>query len=145
MLPLRQPLRELPVPVRGVSRYRFWLSFLPLRETREHVLCGHRFLTHWCSRCSYPHDYAAVVVDQIVVVVSQPSRGTTLGGVSRVRVGGRYLFLLMHRFFHRVLLFQFFQILTHGMMDLRCFPKCSRGIRLSLAALASTKLPSTDR
>ena len=34
----------------------------------------------------------------------------------------RDLVLLMHRCFHRVLLFQFFQILSHGVMDLRCFP-----------------------
>ena len=27
----------------------------------------------------------------------------------------------MHRVFHRVLLFQFLQILSHGVMDLRCF------------------------
>jgi hypothetical protein len=39
-------LQELPVPVGGVSRYRFWLSSLPLREASEHVLRGYGFLTH---------------------------------------------------------------------------------------------------
>src|SRR6266568_136786 len=66
---------------------------------------GHRFLTHPCCRRLYSHDHATVVVDQIVVVVSQPSRRAALGGVGRVRIGGRYLFLLMHWFFRRVLLF----------------------------------------
>src|SRR6058998_2399279 len=80
--PIRQPLQELPVPVRRVGRYRFWLSSLPLREASEHVLRGHRFLTHPCCRRLYSHDYATVVVDQIVVVVPQPSRRATLGGVS---------------------------------------------------------------
>ena len=40
--PIRQPLQELPVG--RVGRDRFWLSSLPLRETGEHVLRGHRFL-----------------------------------------------------------------------------------------------------
>src|SRR6202163_674969 len=120
---IHQPLQKLPVPVRGVGRYRFWFSSLPLREASEHVLRGHRFLTHPCCRCLYSHDHATVGVDQIVVVVPQPSRRTTLGGVGRIRVGGRYLFLLMYWFFRRVLLFQFLQILSHGVMDLRRFPQ----------------------
>src|SRR4029077_3598853 len=105
--PIRQPLQELPVPVRRVGRNRFCLSSLPLGEASEHVLRGHRFLTHPCCRRLYSHDYATVVVDPIVVVVPQPSRRSALGGVSRVRVGGRHLFLRMHWFFRRVLLFQF--------------------------------------
>src|ERR1700675_2064812 len=39
---IRQPLQELPVPVGRVGRYLFWLSSLPLPETGEHVLRGHR-------------------------------------------------------------------------------------------------------
>src|SRR5271163_5037236 len=70
--PVRQPLQELPVSVRRVGGYRVWLSSLPLRETSEHVLRGHRFLTHPCGRRLYSHDYATVVVDQIVVVIPQP-------------------------------------------------------------------------
>src|ERR1039457_1556923 len=45
--PIRQPVQVLPVPVGRVGRYRFWCSFLPLRETSEHVL-RHRLLTHPC-------------------------------------------------------------------------------------------------
>src|ERR1039457_4872754 len=104
-VPIRQPLQEHPVPVGGVGRYRFWLSSLPLREASEHVLCGHRFLTHPCCRRLYSHDYATVVVDQIVVVVTQSGRSPTLGGVSRIGIGGRHLVLLMHRPLYRVLLF----------------------------------------
>src|SRR5450432_4441161 len=44
--PIPQPLQELSVPVGRVGRYRFWGSFLPLRETSEHVLRGHGFLAH---------------------------------------------------------------------------------------------------
>src|SRR5713101_3549089 len=56
--PIRQPLQELPVPVGRVGRYRFWFSSLPLRETSQHVLRRHRFLTHPCCRRLYSHDYA---------------------------------------------------------------------------------------
>src|SRR5271157_5778153 len=44
--PIRQPLQELPVPVGGVGRHRFWFPSLPLGETSDHVLCGHGFLAH---------------------------------------------------------------------------------------------------
>ena len=88
-------MQELPVPVGRVGRYRFWLSSLPLRETGEHVLRGYRFLTH--SRCRRLHtdDHATVIVDQIVVVVTETSRRPALSGVSGVGIGGRYLVLLM--------------------------------------------------
>src|ERR1700693_411642 len=109
------------VPVRGVGRHRFWFSSLPLREASEHVLRGHRFLTHPCCRRLYSHDDATVVVDQIVVVVPQPSRRAALGGVSRIGIGGRYLVLLVNRFFQRILLLQFHQILSHRLTDLRRF------------------------
>src|ERR1700731_2707490 len=104
---IRQPLQKLPVPVRGVGRYRFWFSSLPLREASEHVLRSHRFLTHPCCRRLYSHDDATVVVDQIVVVVPQSGRSSTLGGVGRIGIRGRHLFFLMYRFFHRILLFQY--------------------------------------
>ena len=92
------------------------------------------------------HDHAAVIVHQIVVVVPQPSRRAALGGVGGIGIGGRYLLLLMHRFFHRVLL-----VPVPPDTGARCdctwaaSANCSRGMRLSFAALASTKLPSTDR
>jgi hypothetical protein len=43
------------------------------------------------------------------------------GRIGGIGIGGRYLILLVHRFFHRVLPFQFLQILTQGLMDLRRF------------------------
>src|ERR1700693_4214743 len=107
------------VPVRGVGRYRFWFSSLPLREASEHVLRGHRFLTHPCCRRLYSHDDATVVVDQIVVVVPQSGRSPTLGGVGRIGICGRYLILLMHRLFGGILLLQFDQVLAHGLVHLR--------------------------
>src|SRR5262245_23896524 len=116
--PLCQPLQKLPIPVGRVGRDRFWLSSLPLRETGEHVLRGYGLLAQSRRRCLYSHNYTTGIVHQVVVVVTEASRGTTFGGVSGIRIGGRYQVLLMHRFFHRVLLFQFHQILTHAVMDL---------------------------
>src|SRR6476660_3339405 len=95
--PLGQPLQKLPVPIGSVGPHRFWLSSLPLRKTGEHVLRGHRFLTQPCCRGLHSHDYATVVIDQIVVVVTQPGRRTTLGGVGGIRIGGGDLILCMHR------------------------------------------------
>src|SRR5712664_1566087 len=82
--PICQPAQELPVPIGRVGRYRFWFSFLPLRETSEHVLRGHCFLTHPCCRRLHPDDHATVIVDQIVVVVPQSGRCPTLGRVGRI-------------------------------------------------------------
>src|SRR5258708_23373514 len=62
--PIRQPLQELPVPARRVCRHRFWLSPLPVRETREHVLRGHVFLAHSRRPCLHSHDHAALIVDE---------------------------------------------------------------------------------
>src|ERR1700737_806200 len=119
--PIRQPLQELPVPIGRVGRYRFLVSFLPLRETSEHVLRGYRFLTHPCCRRLYSDDHATVVVDQIVVVVPQSGRCPPLGGVGRIGIRGRYLALLMHRLFGGILLLQFHQVLAHGLVHLRRF------------------------
>src|SRR5262249_27413765 len=105
--PIRQPLQKLSVPVGRVSRYRFGLSSLPLRKTGEHVLCGHRLLTHPGGRRLHPHDHATLVVDQIVVVVSQASWRPAFGSVGGIGIGGRHLILLMHRLLYWVLLFQF--------------------------------------
>jgi hypothetical protein len=113
--------KELPVPVGGVGRYRFWLSSLPLRETSEHVLRGYRLLTHACCRRLHTDDHATVVVDQIVVVVPQSGRCPTFGGVGRVGIRGLYLILLMHRLFGGILLLQFDQVLAHGSIHLRRF------------------------
>jgi hypothetical protein len=38
--------KNSPFPYVVSGRHRFWFSSLPLRETCEHVLCGHGFLTH---------------------------------------------------------------------------------------------------
>ena len=63
----------------------------------------------------------------------------------------KYFHLMMRRgrkiaeFFGWVLLLKFHQVLAQGLVHLRPSANCSRGIRLPLLALASTKLPSTDR
>src|SRR6516165_12575725 len=68
-----------------------------------------------------PTDHAAGIVHQVVVVVPEASRSAALGGVGRIGIGGRYLFLLLHRLFHRILLFQFHQILPHHAVYLGYF------------------------
>src|SRR5882762_4234503 len=108
--PIRQPLQELPVPVGRVGRYRFWLSSLPLREASEHVLRGHRLLTHPGCRRLHSHDHATVIVHQVVVVIPQPGRRAALGRIGRIGIRGGHLVLLMHRLFGWVLLFQFDQV-----------------------------------
>src|SRR5207245_1508568 len=100
---IRQPLQEVPVPVGRVGRYRFWLSPLPLRESSEHVLGGHSFLAHACRRRLHSYDHATGIVHQVVVVVTQSGGRSAFGRVGGIRIGGRYLFLLMHRFLQRVL------------------------------------------
>ena len=77
-VPIRQPLQELSVPVRRIRRHRVWLPSLPLRETCEHVLRGNGLLAHARCRRLHAHDHAAGIVDQIVVVVTEASRGSTL-------------------------------------------------------------------
>src|SRR5579864_2907547 len=91
---IRQPLQELPVSVRGVSGHRFGGSSLPLRETGQHVLCSHRFLTHACRCGLHSDNHTAVVIHQIVVVVTKTGRRAAFGGVSRIGIGGRHLLLL---------------------------------------------------
>src|SRR5207244_12603321 len=116
-----QPLQELPVAVRRVGCHRFGRSSLPLGKTGQHILRGHGLLTHPSGCCLYAHDHTAVVVHQIVVVVPQSGRRAALGGIGGIRIGGRYLVLLVNRLLHRVLLFQVHQILTHRTVDLCCF------------------------
>src|SRR6266853_1373746 len=118
---VHQPLQELPISVCGIGSHRFWFSSLPLRETGEHVLRGDGFLAHARRRGLYSHNHAALIVHEIVVVIPQPSRRAALGGVGGIRIRGRDLILLMRRFFHRVLLFQFHQILANGVVDLSRF------------------------
>ena len=122
-MPIRQPVQELPVPVGRVGRHRFGLSALPFGEAREHVLRGNCFLAHPGCRRLHSHNHAAVIVHQVVVVVTEASRCAALGGIGRIGIGGRHLLLLMHRFFYRVLLFQFLHILSHGVIHLRRFPQ----------------------
>src|SRR5262245_47875604 len=78
---LQQPLQTLSVPVCHISRHRFWLLFLPVRETCEHVLRRHRLLTHARRGRLHAHNHAAVIVHQIVVVITEPSWCATLSRV----------------------------------------------------------------
>src|SRR5205823_4503736 len=99
----------------------FGRSALPLREKGQHILRGHCLLTHARRRSLHSHDHATVVVHQIVVVVTQSGRSSTLGGESRIGICSRDLILLMHRLFGGILLLEFDQILTHGVVHLRRF------------------------
>jgi len=72
-------------------------------------------LVHWALSAHAPQRY------EVVVVVTETSGCPTLGGVGGIWIRGRHLVLLMHRFFHRILLFQFHQILAHCVVDLGSF------------------------
>ena len=96
------PLRE---PERVVCRQRAMI--LSVRETCEHVLCGDCLLAHPSRRRLNSHNEAAVVVHQVIVVITQPSRCAALGGIGEVGIGRRYLLLLVDGLFHRVLLVHF--------------------------------------
>jgi hypothetical protein len=61
---------------------------------------------------------------------------------SGIGIGRRHLILFLRWFFDRVLLLYFPQILADGVMDLGCLRQL---FSRNLAALASTKLPSTER
>jgi hypothetical protein len=101
---------------------------VPIPQGLEHYLTERRNEIdrkyHYRSavpQAAYSHDYATVIVDQIVVVVSQSGRRPTLGGVGRIGIRGRYVILLMHRLFGGILLLQFHQVLAYGFVHLRRF------------------------
>src|SRR5258707_14926223 len=118
---IQQPLQKLPIAIGGIGCYRRWLSPLPLHKVGDHVLCRDRLLTHACRRGLDSNDHATVIVDQVVIVVPQASRGATLGGVGGIGIGSRHLILFMYRILYRVLLFELCQILTQRVMDLGRF------------------------
>jgi hypothetical protein len=66
----------------------------------------------------HSHDHTALVIHEVVVVVTQASRRSAFGGVGGIGIGGGHLILCMHRFFYRVLLFQLLQTLADHMLDL---------------------------
>jgi hypothetical protein len=65
-------MQKLPVAIGRVGRHRVRRPPLPSGEAIEHILRGHRLLTHSGGCGLHAYDHAAVVVHQIVVVVSQP-------------------------------------------------------------------------
>ena len=92
-----------------------------MRETGEHVFRSYSLLAQSRRRGLHSHDHTAWVIHEVVVVVTQASRRSTIGGLGGIRIRGGHLVLLMHRFFYRVLLFQFLQILAHDVLDLGRF------------------------
>src|SRR5258708_38648905 len=65
-VPIRQPLQELPGPVRRVGGNRLRGSSLPRGEACEHVLGSHGFLTHARCRRLHSDNHTAGVIHQIV-------------------------------------------------------------------------------
>src|ERR1035438_9495660 len=80
-VPIRQPSQELPIPIGRVGRHRFGCSSLPLGKTGQHVLRGHSLLAHARRRGLHSDDHTAVVIHQIVVVVTETSRHAAFGGI----------------------------------------------------------------
>src|SRR5439155_21518167 len=52
------PLQELAVPIGSIGRHRRGLPSFPFREASDHLLRGHRLLTHAC-RCRL-HDQTTI-------------------------------------------------------------------------------------
>src|SRR5580700_4683944 len=94
--PLGQPLQKLTVPIGRVGPHRFWRSSLPLRETGEHVFRGYSLLAQSRRRGLHAHDHTARVIHEVIVVVTQPSRRSALGGIGGIRIRGGHLILCMH-------------------------------------------------
>src|SRR4029077_8606807 len=115
---IRQPLQEFAIAIGSVGTHRLGIASLPFGETRDHLFGRHRLLTHARRRRLDTDNHTVLVIHQIVVVVAETRRRAAFGGVSGIGIGGRYLILLVHRIFHRVLLFHFPQILTHGVVHL---------------------------
>jgi hypothetical protein len=57
--------------------------------SHDHVLRGYRLLAQSSRSGLHAHDHAALIVHQIVVVITQPGRRATLGGISGIGIGGR--------------------------------------------------------
>ena len=118
---------------------------LAMRRNERSCLVRHRLLAHARCRRLHAYDRATAIVHQIVVVVTQPSRSSALVRIGRIGIGGRYQCLLMHWLFGWILLLQFHRCWRTVCFTCVASANCSRGMRLSLLALASTKLPSTER
>src|SRR5208337_1043810 len=89
----------------------------------------------------YTNNDTTAIVDQIVVIVAQFGRAA-LGGIGRIRIGGRDSLLLMNGLFRWVLLFQFGEILAYRALHLGRFrqplPRYTArgaGVRLNEAAI----------
>jgi hypothetical protein len=136
--------KNSPVPVGRIGRHRLRLSSLPLGETSQHILRGYRLLTHTCGCRLHPHDYATVIVDQIVVVVPQSGRSAAFGCVRGIGISGRNLVLFNAPAPPPDSVLPLPADSVAGCDELAASANCSRGTRLSFAAFASMKLPSTD-
>jgi hypothetical protein len=95
------------------------------------------------NRCVQAHEYATVVVDQIVAVVLQPRRRIALGRIGIIWIPSRNSVLPMHRLVGWVLPLQFDQVLGQQFGSPAPLP-LPRGTRLFFEAFASTKMPSTN-
>src|SRR2546429_9768707 len=118
----------------GIRHYRGRFSSLVCGKTSDHVLGRHRLLAHARRRRLHPHDHTTVIVHQVVVVVTHPSRSSALGRIGRVGIGRGHQFLLMHWLFGWFLLLQFHKVLTRGLLLLRRFRYLIVGVQDLLAS-----------
>src|SRR5262252_4632900 len=84
---IQQPLQKVAVAVRGIGSHRRGLLPLPLAEASNHVLRSYRFLAKSSRGGLHSHDHTAVIVHQIVVVITQPGRRAAFGGISGIGIG----------------------------------------------------------
>src|ERR1700730_10673255 len=83
-LPVHQPLQELTVAIARIGSDGLRFPALPLGEASDHVPGGPRLLTQASACCLDAHDDAAVVVNQVIVVITHARRRPAfcrIGGV----------------------------------------------------------------
>jgi len=137
-LSVHQPLQQLPIAIAGIGGDGLRTLALPLREPSDHLLSSSGFLAEASTGRLHADDDAAVIVDEVVVVVAHPRWRTALGCICRVRIRGGHLILAVRRLHDWVLRIQFSEPLANRSIHLRGFRQLLsrdatflRGIRLN--------------
>src|SRR6202023_611886 len=79
---------------------------LPLGEASDHVLCSSRLFAQAGACSLHAHNDAAVIINQVVVVIAHARRRTAFCCIRGVRIGAGHLVLAMRRLLYWVLHFK---------------------------------------
>src|SRR5260370_2407372 len=78
-LPVHQPLQNLTIAIACIGSDGLRFPFLPLCEACDHILRGSRFLAQASACRLHAHNDAAVVINQVVVVIPHACRRAAFG------------------------------------------------------------------